>query len=612
MFASRPCLASLFSSIAFLLAAPALAGAKPMPDSDAPPGSPPHWLPSGQWVFNHWLPYDEARLYKLLRIDRADLWRHLRDDSTPIAELAASKGWKVDRLARALVAPRRGSAVRQRLLRSRARRTLTQGHLSQHLFFHTLHQEILPGSAKAIFGVSRERMRTLRRLDLGPLEIARLAGRGHGSVLAAARRGLRDAARRGIRGGFVSQRQSQLLLSRQLRQLPRWLNHRRYNGPPPTRDGKLVEPLRPHALRPSLSGDGRDIVFEQSQPDVPRAVAEGEISVRLVGGSIARTATPGPGAPCSIYNGSLARMGRYIVAETSAGNRNFAKRYGDLRVVRVDRTTGEQRIVAAPGRGFRTAYAPSISDDGRVVAFVAAGGAVAHASRVHVADLDTGKVVAVPGAGYKPQISGDGRTLAYTRVDSGRSVVVLRDVASGRQHVLAPSGGRGEAYEPSMSQGSRVAFVERAPSGARIVVADRAGRRLRHLRAPKGTLPGDPALSADGRHVAFSVTRRGRSAASGRPRQDIVLADVLGRSAAVASRTSAGAVAGGYAAHATLSADGQMLAFTSDAPALAGARDGVQRVFVRDLRAGTTSQVSGEPGLEASVPGTCAQRPPVW
>ena len=44
-------------------------------DSDAPPGSPPHWLPGEQWVMQHWLPYDEQRLYSLLGVDRGVIWR---------------------------------------------------------------------------------------------------------------------------------------------------------------------------------------------------------------------------------------------------------------------------------------------------------------------------------------------------------------------------------------------------------------------------------------------------------------------------------------------------------------------------------------------------------
>ena len=45
---------------AFLaLALPAAASAAGVPDPDAPPDSPPHWLPGEAWVSNHWLPYDE-------------------------------------------------------------------------------------------------------------------------------------------------------------------------------------------------------------------------------------------------------------------------------------------------------------------------------------------------------------------------------------------------------------------------------------------------------------------------------------------------------------------------------------------------------------------------
>jgi hypothetical protein len=57
-------------------------------DSDAPAGSPPHWLPGEQWVMQHWLPYDEQRLYSLLGVDRGVIWRQLRDDTRNLAQLA--------------------------------------------------------------------------------------------------------------------------------------------------------------------------------------------------------------------------------------------------------------------------------------------------------------------------------------------------------------------------------------------------------------------------------------------------------------------------------------------------------------------------------------------
>src|SRR4051794_10154905 len=78
-------------------------------DSDAPPGSPPHWLRHERWVMQHWLPYDERRLYRLLGVDRGTIWHQLRDDTHSLAELAESRGWAPERLAGALVEPWRAT-----------------------------------------------------------------------------------------------------------------------------------------------------------------------------------------------------------------------------------------------------------------------------------------------------------------------------------------------------------------------------------------------------------------------------------------------------------------------------------------------------------------------
>src|SRR6478736_4637309 len=141
-------------------------------DSEAPPGSPPHWLPNETWVMQHWLPYDETRLYSLLGVTRGDVWRWLRDDTRNLAGLAAQQGYPDPQvLARKLVEP-----GRQAVLESRALRTLTQGHLSQHMFFHSLHQNAIPDAAPKIFGTSTTRFRDLRRSELSPLMICRLNG----------------------------------------------------------------------------------------------------------------------------------------------------------------------------------------------------------------------------------------------------------------------------------------------------------------------------------------------------------------------------------------------------------------------------------------------------
>src|SRR5215210_6962130 len=134
------------------------AGAKPIvtrsSDSGAPANAPAHWLPPEAWVYNHWLPYDETRLYRLLGITRVGLWEQLRDDRRTLGELAARHGWPdARRLAAALVAPEAAHVDRARLatLRRRALRTITQGHLAQHLFFHSLHQFGIASEAPAMF-----------------------------------------------------------------------------------------------------------------------------------------------------------------------------------------------------------------------------------------------------------------------------------------------------------------------------------------------------------------------------------------------------------------------------------------------------------------------------
>src|SRR3954467_9685811 len=158
-------------------------------DSDAPQNAPAHWLPPEAWVYNHWLPYDETRLYALLGITRVELWEQLRDDHRTLAQLAARHGWPDPRrLAAALTAPEAATvgAARAEVLEERALRTITQGHLAQHLFFHSLHQFGIASEAPAIFGVTDVEFRRLRRAELSPLAIARLHGRSPGQVEALA------------------------------------------------------------------------------------------------------------------------------------------------------------------------------------------------------------------------------------------------------------------------------------------------------------------------------------------------------------------------------------------------------------------------------------------
>jgi Tol biopolymer transport system component/plastocyanin len=596
--------------LAVLALVPAGAAAKSN-DSLAPPDAPPHWLPPEPWVYNHWIPYDEGRLYALLHITREQLWQQLRDDHRNIAQLAARHGWPdPPQLADALVAPWRGrvSPARVAILRGRAVRTITQGHLAQHLFFHSLHQFAIPSRAPQIFGMSDQAFRDVRRtLELSPLTIARLHGRSPARVEALSVAALRERARAGVDGHAFTARQARILLRRQVTQLPRWLGQARYNGPPKTHRGLLVALPHDYATNPTVSADGTHVVYEQYRQKLPVALRLGEIAVishDLRSGRdtlVSRPQAPRanePLDPRSAYNATPSGDGRLVAYESSPGNVNFAKRYGRIGVRLADTATGRTTRIDHPPKGedlSQSAYNPQLAADGRHLAFQAVRGA--GTAQVFVCDLHTGKP-ALASAGlprtaggaatsiYEPRISADGRFVAFTAVTSpvsgGRgttsSRVVLRDLRAHTSTTVS-DGAAGFPSDPTVSADGRlVAFTagERMP---RLYLYDGAEKAAKPLTTPDAGAVVDPQLSADGKVLAYTVVRGGRSHVEVRT---LATGDI----AQVAS-------AKGSVTDPSLSADGRVLAFTSDAPDLApGKTDRSRSVFARDLRAGTTTLVS--------------------
>jgi Tol biopolymer transport system component len=586
-------------------------------DSDAPAGSPPHWLPGEQWVMQHWLPYDEQRLYSLLGVDRGVIWRQLRDDTRNLAQLAQERGWEPQALARELVAPWRGrlrDPDRLAVLEKRALRTLTQGHLSQHLFFHSLHQEAIPTHATAIFGVaSRAEWSTLRRSELSPLQICRLNGlpRGHAQEQAAATLGAYAA--KGVARQSIPAVQARRLLSRQLRQLPRWLQQTRYNGPPP-----IVAPRSSPATasnysnNAALSGDGREVVFESYQAKLAIAKRLGEIAVmaRGVGADAASPPALASGAtadPRSNYNPALSANGRWVAFESALGNLNFAKRYGRMEILARDLRSGRTIRVSHPPalQISRSAYNPTISGDGRLIAYEAydrpdqPGG---H-TRVVVRDLRSGREHAVPAPPgmadelYEPRLSADGRRLAFSaleRATGERSEVFVRDLRSGRTRRVSAPGE--EAWEPVLSaRGTVVAYTAAGAGGeSHVVVRDLARGRATAIASPAGSgLAFEPSLSSSGRRVAF-VARPG-----GTRQTQVFVHDLALRRTQLVSRADgrAGPPGMGSASHPAISGDGRRVAFTSEAWNLSPQKcNSARGIFVRDLARATTRPASAGDG----------------
>lgn len=610
------------------LAVGAAAAPAPAADSDAPPGSPPNWLPPEEWVNNLWLPFDEPRLYAALRMTRGDVFRWVRDDAAhTIAQLAARRGLTVERLARRLVAPRRArlSPRTYRTVLDHTRRVIRQGHLAQHLLFHALHQTAVPNRARAIFGTdSNETYLALRRQEISPLEIGDLFGRTRVQLRRSIDEALTDAQSRGVRAGLVSSEQAHTQLERQLRSIPRWLGQSRYNGPPPSRRGVPIPFAADFAKRGTISADGNVVVFDGYRARIPEAEALGEIHVvgRRLGAArtfaVSPSSDPRSRKPRAAYNNVLAADGSTAAFETAESTYPLAKRVGQMSVLVRDLRSGATQKVSSLGRRAdapsRSAYNPTISGDGRYVAFEATDAGVAGAPSTNAVWLvdrhraaQTMVASGSTGAAYLPRLSADGTALAYVSAGAdGRSRVEVRALPDGPVTIASRANGAAgaladrDAFDPAISRdGGVVAFATQARNlGARraatvIVVRDlRAGTTALVGGGDARGAGAQPAVSADGRHVAYITRRLGRGGAL---RSQVWRYDRVRRTTVLVSRAGGlrGGSADGYQSHPTLSADARRVAFSSTASNLGGGKPaGLAGVYVRDLEDATTTLVS--------------------
>jgi hypothetical protein len=111
-----------------------------------------------------------------------------------------------------------------------------------------------------------------------------------------------------------------------------------------------------------------------------------------------------------------------------------------------------------------------------------------------------------------------------------------------------------------------------------------------------------PAISADGRFVAFRSLATNLDAADGDATGDLFVRDEQANTTTLVSRASSanGVKANGNSSDATISADGRFVAFQSDASNLgAGGTAGID-TYVRDLQANTTMLVDRASGADGA------------
>ena len=305
-------------------------------------------------------------------------------------------------------------------------------------------------------------------------------------------------------------------------------------------------------------------MWEGYEAKLATAKTRGEISVvagALGGAAPAPLPADARRTPRSAYNPAVSADGRYVAFESAEGNLNFAKRYGQMRVYVTDRDRAHASS-ASLGIDFKrdphSAYNPSLSADGRVVAYETSeskrGALDVWVTRpARAARVEDPAPAGVTSDLYEPSLSPDGRFLAFTaltgagsrasscaisrpgdtvQVSDGGSAwepVVSARRARGRVHarrprrgarlgvggastVVAPPAASASASEPSLSR--RRARAWRSPRAGRASrhgrLRPRPGRRARRCspRAPRGAA-GPPAFGGSS-HPSLSRRRHAR------------------------------------------------------------------------------------------------------
>lgn len=226
--------ASLLLTIAALLLAFGLTDRALAADSHAPPGAPINWLPPEDWVTEHWLPYNRHLLLRTLHMDMGDVRHYFVTHATrkripPLARLVRARGLSVSRLARRFVRaglPDASGTERDELL-ERARSTLTQGHLMQHMLFHYFHDRALFYASQEIFGVSAVELARQRNRGSSRRQIGHAHGRTDQQMVTAIKEVLRAEEQKGVESGVTPPSEARAELKAQFARINAFLDARK-------------------------------------------------------------------------------------------------------------------------------------------------------------------------------------------------------------------------------------------------------------------------------------------------------------------------------------------------------------------------------------------------
>ncbi len=407
----------------------------------------------------------------------------------------------------------------------------------------------------------------------------------------------------------------------------------------------------------SMSADGWYVAFVSGATNLVANDTNGswDIFVRdVVNGTTTRVSVSSAGLEGNgaSYAPAISADGRFVAFTSWASNLVTTDLDTSWDVFVHDRLTGQTKLVSTPTVGGvnDTRGAPAISGDGSRVAFITneslAANDVGLSWDVYVVTLPamtyTLVTLGVNGTAVGQlvescAISADGRFVAFESLSgsivpgdtNNRRDVFVRDLLNGTTErvSLTDTGGQAnnDSYEPSISaDGRRIAFWSFASNlvtgdtngDVDTFVRDRlTGTTIRASRAADGQQippgPGGghegPALSGDGRFVAFNSRWAVPDVPPGFSYQQTYVRDLLLDTIAVVSTNSGGMTGDSglsFQGRSSLSYDGRYVAFTNSSGNLAPGDSGNQDVFRRDSSCGgsATAYGNGCPGSNSLTP----------
>jgi Tol biopolymer transport system component len=290
--------------------------------------------------------------------------------------------------------------------------------------------------------------------------------------------------------------------------------------------------------------------------------------------------------------------------------------------------------LTAGAQGNDNSWSPSISADGRYVAFFSmatnlVAGDTNGASDIFVRDRNTGTTylvsrdsagVAGTSDSYNPSISADGRYVAFesmaTNLVAGDTTlgirnIFVRDRQTGTTFLVSKSSagveGDSHSYSPVLSEDGRyVAFHSEATNlvsgdinaNKDIFVRDRQTGTTTLVSKSSAGVPGNglsegASISADGRYVAFDSSATNLVAGDANGDYDAFVRDRNTGTTYLVSKSSAGVNGNYLSSIPSISADGRYVAFESYATNLvSGDANAARDIFVRDRQTGSTTRVS--------------------